>query len=259
MLNIQQKQTNHGPTAPEAGFSLVEVMIAALVMVLLTVNLLALVAYAGMFRLKAKQSNEAGNWIQQDLENVKLKANQFQIAKLMPNPGSNTCPSTYPYTSTSTSYPNGTTSVIVNQVSVGGISFAVGNTLKIGTDSVLHTITGINTNACITFTPALNIPQDSSNSSQQQVWVGGSGSICSATASTTGLAQALSASLDPVVASTKTIAGQSYTLTRTATPKNTAPYQTLAVSYAVAPTTGGGATIQSLQTEVVPNAAFGCP
>ena len=239
MPNIVQKQTNHGPTVPEAGFSLVEVMIAALVMVLLTVNLLALVVYAGMFRLKAKQSSVASTWVQQDLENVKLKANQFQIATLTVDAAA------------------AATSITVNRVSVGGISFSVGNTLKIGTDTVLHTISAISGNS-ITFTPGLNLAQ-SSSSSQNQVWVGGSSSICNASSSTTGLAQALSADLDAVVASTNTISGQSYTLTRTPTPTNTAPYQTLAVSYSVAPTTGGGAAILSSQTEVVPNAAFGCP
>lgn len=240
MLNTTPKKTNQVPAISEAGFSLVEVMVAALVMVLLTVNLLALVAYAGMFRIKAKLASVASAWVQQDLENVKLKANQFQIATLTADAAA------------------AATSITVNQVSTGGISFAVGNTLKIGTDTVLHTISTISGNT-ITFTPTLNVAQSSSNSSQQQIWVGGSGSICSASSSTTGLAQALSANLDPVVTGTQTISGQSYTLTRTVTPKNTAPYQTLAVSYSVTPTTGGGTAILSSQTEVVPNAAFGCP
>jgi prepilin-type N-terminal cleavage/methylation domain-containing protein len=222
----------------DRGFTLVEVMVAALVMTLLVSNLLALVVYAGMFRLKANQSGVARNWIQQDLENVKFNASQFKVAAL------------------SSGAMAGATSVTVDRTSIGSISMATGDTLKIGDDSVFHTISGIS-GTTLSFTPGLSKDQ----SSGAQVWTAGASSspkFCNAGSSTTGLAQALSADLAPVLMSSKTIAGTAYTLSRTATPVNTAPYQTLTLTYSVLPS-GGSDAILSLQTKVVPYAAFGCP
>jgi hypothetical protein len=215
----------------DRGFSLVETMVAALVMILLVV-------YAEMFRLKAKQSSDSRAWIQQDLENVKFKASQFSVASL------------------SSAVPASTTSITVNQTSIGSISLATGDTLKIGTDSVLHTISSIS-GTILSFTPSLGTSQ----SSGAPVWVSGSSAspkFCNASSSATGLAQALLTSLDPVTTSSKTISGVSYVLSRVATPSPTAPYQLLTLAYSVVPTSGRTA-ILSLQTEVMPNAAFGCP
>ncbi|WP_404786207.1 type II secretion system protein J [Altericista sp. CCNU0014] len=222
----------------DRGFTLVEVIVAALVMTLLVSNLLAMVVYAGMFRLKARQSGVSRDWIQQDLENVKFNASQFKIAALSADAAA------------------GATSVTVNRTNVGSISMAPGDTLKIGDDSVFHTISGIS-GTTLSFTPPLNTDQISG----AQVWAAGASSspkFCNATSSTTGLAQALAADLAPVLISSKTISGTSYTLSRTATPVNTAPYQTLTLTYSVLPS-GGGAEVLSLQTKVVPYAAFGCP
>ncbi len=220
------------------GFTLIEVMAAALVMTLLVVNLLALVVYAGMFRLKAKQSSGSRAWMQQDLENVKFTAAQFKLASLA--------------AAATASSP----SITVNRTSIGSVSLATGDTLKIGTDSALYTISSIS-GTTLSFTPALNTSQ----SSGAQVWAAGSSAspkFCNATSSTTGLAQALSTDLAPVVTSSNTMAGVSYILNRTLTVSNSVPYQALIVAYAVAPSSGGSA-IASLQTEVIPNAAFGCP
>jgi prepilin-type N-terminal cleavage/methylation domain-containing protein len=220
------------------GFTLVEIMVAALVMTLLVTNLLGLVVYAAMFRLKARQSSVARAWIQQDLENVKFNAAQFKVANL------------------SADVAVGATSISVNRTSIGGVSIAIGDTLKIGTDSVFHTVSGIS-GTTITFTPAINIAQVS-GVSVLPAGASGTQKFCNATSSTTGLAQALSADLAPVQLSSQTLAGVTYTLNRTVTPINATPYQTLAVAYSVVPS-GGGASILSLQTQVVPNAAFSCP
>lgn len=220
------------------GLTLVEVMVAALVMTLLVGNLLGMVVYAEMFRLKAKQSSDSRSWIQQDIENVKFKASQFSIASL------------------STAANASDTSITVNQTSVGGIALATGDILKIGTNPSLHTLTAIS-GTTLSFTPGLSVNQ----ASCAQVWASGttaSPKLCNATSSTTGLAQVLSASLDPVTTSAKTIGGISYTLNRIATPSNIAPYQRLTVAYSVVPS-GGGTSVLSLQTEVIPYAAFGCP
>ena len=226
----------------EVGFSLVEVMAAALIMTLLVVNLLALVVYAGMFRIKAQQSSKARNWIQQDLETVKFKASQFQFASLSP---------------TTATFAAGASSITVNQISIGSISLVPGDSIKIGTDSTPHTISGISS-PTLSFSP----PLGTSQSSSAPVWVSGGAStapkLCNAASGSTGLAQALASSLDPVVTSTQPIAGVSYTLNRVTTPSATAPYQMLTVAYSVAPTSGG-TPILSLQTQVMPYAAFGCP
>lgn len=220
------------------GFTLTEVMVGALIMVILTVNLQAMVVYAGMFRLKAKNSSDSRAWVQQDLENVQFDASQFSFASL----------------TAAASASSG--SISVNRTSLGGITLAVGDNLKIGTDPRLHRVSTVGSTT-VSFTPSLSVSQPSG----AQVVVLGSSSakkLCNATTSAQSLATAFAADLDPVINSSKQLGGVPYTLTRTATLVNTAPYQILKLSYSIAPS-AGGMSIMSLQTEVFPNAALNCP
>ena len=220
------------------GFTWAEVMVSGLIMVLLTINFQAMVVYSGMFRLKAKNASNNRSWIQQDLENVQFTASQFTVASLTTNAVANSA------------------SIDLNRTSVGGIALAIGDRLTIGTDPNLYTISSMSGTA-ISFTPNLKTAQPSGS----PVLVLGSSSaakLCNATLSNKGLAQALASDLSPVLDSSKVLSGVPYTLTRTATVVDIAPYQILRLSYSVAPS-AGGMPIMSLQTEVIPNASFSCP
>ncbi len=52
--------------------------------------------------------------------------------------------------------------------------------------------------------------------------------------------------------------GKTYTFRRISTPRNTAPYAVLTLTYTVTPTSGGS-SVASLYTEVIPDGAFQCP
>jgi hypothetical protein len=56
---------------------------------------------------------------------------------------------------------------------------------------------------------------------------------------------------------TKTIAGKTYTLSRTPIVRNSSPYEVLQFTYNVAE--GTNPAIATFNTEVIPNAAFQCP
>jgi hypothetical protein len=223
---------------PSQGFTLAEVMVGASIIILLVVNLQAMVVYAAMFRLKAKHSSDSRAWIQQDLENAQFKASQFSFASLTAAAAASSG------------------SISVNRTSLGGITLAAGDNLTIGTDPRLHKVSTVGSTT-VSFTPSLSVSQPIG----AQVSVLGSSSakkLCNATASSTSLAQALTADLDPVINSSKELDGVPYTLTRTATVVDTAPYQILQLSYSIAPS-AGGISIMSLQTEVFSNDALSCP
>lgn len=53
-------------------------------------------------------------------------------------------------------------------------------------------------------------------------------------------------------------AGKTFTFRRVSTPRNTAPYTVLTLTYTVTPTSGGS-FVASFYTEIIPDAAFQCP
>jgi prepilin-type N-terminal cleavage/methylation domain-containing protein len=82
-------------------------------------------------------------------------------------------------------------------------------------------------------------------------------SACNATAVADGYGQLLASSLS-ASASSITLNDRSYTVTRTLTPVNAAPYDRLAVTYTFTAQARTSDTI-TMTTEIIPNVAFDCP
>lgn len=83
-------------------------------------------------------------------------------------------------------------------------------------------------------------------------------SKCNATSDAGGFGKYLQDNL-PALSNggTKSITGKSYTLTRTPTVRNVAPYNVLQLTYSVAQ--GSNPTVATINTEVIPDAAYRCP
>jgi prepilin-type N-terminal cleavage/methylation domain-containing protein len=123
----------------EQGFTLVEVLVAILIATTFTLVTMQAVVIAAIFRTRAQQSAEATAWIQQDLEDVKHKAAEFQ------------------HTSLAAAAMVGANSI--NVATVDG--FAVNDTLRVGSDPGSYKINNINGNT-LSLEPNLGTaqPQD---------------------------------------------------------------------------------------------------
>lgn len=65
------------PTQGNQGFTLTEVLVAILITSVFVATAMQAVVIAAVMRVKAKQYAEATTWIQQDLEDVKFQASQY--------------------------------------------------------------------------------------------------------------------------------------------------------------------------------------
>jgi prepilin-type N-terminal cleavage/methylation domain-containing protein len=239
-------------TKQAQGFTLTEVLVAILIVVVFAGIAMQAMVVAVAFKVKARQFSEATNWIQQDLENVKQQAQVL---------GSTTL--------TSATLSNGSSLAVSSTT-----GFANGNVLQVSTiTSNLYTISGTPSSTSISVTPALPaIPQPAdtivSVVAKDNTTIPRD-TLCYATASTNGFGDLLSDNLPAVPSEpnnsstpnsgTKTITGQTFTLTRIATPGTTAPYNVLQVTYTVARSTTPTIAIATLNTEVIPDAALQCP
>lgn len=219
----------------EQGFTLIEVLVAILITsVFIGVAMQAMVM-AAVFKVRARQFAEATTWIQEDLENVRREANNLQYTTLRVATSS--------------------TDTVLQVASIDG--FQAGNTLIVGTDSTNKTIatSGVNTSArTITLT-----------STVRTNWPIGTVVVattkCNRPSGTinAGFAKHFQDNLPTIINSgVKPITGKAYTLTRTATVRNTAPFDVLNLTYSVAPQSGGN-PIATMDTEVIPDASFHCP
>lgn len=226
----------------EQGFTLVEVLVAILIVTTFTLVALQAVVIAAVFKTRAKQIAEATTWIQQDLDNVKNQAAQV------------------PYTSTTLTTPAVTNQRTFILTSVNGLR--VGDALRIGTDSTSNVIASINT-------VASSITLDADLGTAQVI----SAAViarCNAIATTQGFAAYLNANLPALTVNnpntgTPKILGKDYTLTRSGpagsavpTVRNAPPFEVLEIVYSVTPQ-GGGSAVATINTEVIPDAAFQCP
>ncbi len=226
----------------EQGFTLVEVLVAILIATLFVSAAMQTMVIAAIFKAKAQEYAEATTWIQEDLENIRYQAANFQYTSLSANANSGDS--------------------LINVTSVNDL--AASDNLKVGTDSGTYTIaTGGITGNSLTITSSLGTTQ-----SQGAVVVGIT--RCNSGLDT-GFADGLrdkiigsnqtetTTSVD--VSKTSNLTGKTFTLSRTATVSrisNTAPYSVLQVSYKVLPTSGGS-SVANFYTEVIPNAALQCP
>lgn len=233
----------------EQGFTLVEVLVAILITVLFVGVAMQAMVIAALFRVNAQEYSEATTWIQEDLEEVKYKAANFQ----------------FPQTTLTVNAAQGASSINVasNTTSTanGGTLFAANRTLKVGLDSTNYKISAVSGNT-LTITPTLGTPQ-SENAAVVAT------TMCTA-AQTAGLADALrniitdptgntdlnttTNTVDFTITSSRT--NKSFRMRRTTTLSNAILLQ---VSYEVSPTSNPLKIIAKLDTEVIPNAAFQCP
>jgi prepilin-type N-terminal cleavage/methylation domain-containing protein len=227
----------------EQGFTLIEVLIAILITTLFITIAMQAMVIAAVFKARAKQFAEATTWIQQDLEGVRQQAAIVGYTTLSAAP---------------------TTSGSSSSLSVSSTTgFAATNRVQIGTISTdYYTISSISGNT-ITVTPALTTAQISATPAGTTVSVLATGStdttLCYASAQNNGLGNLLSSNMPTLNSSnnTKTIADKTYTLSRTTTVRNVAPYEVLQITYSAAQ--GTNSPIATLNSEVIPNAAFQCP
>jgi len=225
----------------DQGFTLVEVLVAILITTLFVGVAMQSMVIAAVFKARAKQYTEATNWIQEDLENVKIQATLPLPLTTLANE----------LDATPGSYETTDTAIVVASTN----RFEVGDQLKVGTDSTNNVIQNINSGtSTITLTAVLGSTPLSGDAVEIIESV-----RCGATTSTTGFGDYLNDNLPALSFSgTKPILNKNYTLTRTATVKNVAPYEVLELSYSVAPQ-GGGSAIATTNNEVIPDAAFQCP
>lgn len=225
----------------EQGFTLVEVLVAILITTLFVSVAMQSMVIAAIFKARAQEFSEATTWIQEDLENIKYQAANFQYTSLSANAASG--------------------ALLINVTSVDDL--APTNSLKVGSDSGNYTIAngGIIGNA-LTIAPGLGTAQ-----LQGAVVVGTT--RCNASSIDTGFADGLR---DKIIGSNQTGAtklnniiktsnrtGQAFTLERTTIISSASynAYNVLQVSYNVLSNSGN--TVAKFYTEVIPNAAFQCP
>jgi prepilin-type N-terminal cleavage/methylation domain-containing protein len=120
----------------EQGFTLVEVLIAILITTIFISIAMQAMVIAAVFKVRARQVAEATTWIQEDLENVRFQAGKLRYTQLTINPII------------------GATSLSLSSVT----GFAVGDTLRVGTDSTNYTISAIDQNTkTITISSGLSL------------------------------------------------------------------------------------------------------
>lgn len=226
----------------EQGFTLVEVMISILIVSMFVAVSLQSMVFAAYFKARAKGFNQAKIWIQEDLENLRYQASQLQNTSLRTDadPGA----------------------TVLQVVSIKG--FEPGDSLLIGTGSTSETIAveGVDAaNRTIRLSSGLTTAQ----SARAHVVAT---TKCNAGSTDTGFADHLQDNLTALSqgnanSTTKTFLrdethpeDKTYTLTRTPTVRNVAPYEVLQLTYSV---TRGGDPAMTIYTEVTPDAVFQCP
>lgn len=81
---------------PDSGFSLLEVLVAILIVTFFTTVAMQMVIVSTAFRARAKEYATAANLIQQDLENIRSIANQYEFPTISATPSPTPSPSDSP-------------------------------------------------------------------------------------------------------------------------------------------------------------------
>jgi len=222
------------PQKSQQGFTLLEVLVAIIVITaFINVALMGLVT-AALFKSKAKAYSNGITWIQADLEAVRDKA--ANLSTLSANAAAQQ-------------------KEVVLESAVG---LANNDQVRIGTDSTTYTIQSISGNS-LTLTANLAIAQ-SANAGVTAV------SKCTATSANAGFAYYLQQDLQQGLPSspfTKYIGGKAYTVTRSSEVKSspftaTPRYEVLALSYTVTPQSNSNVKVASIYAEVIPSAFYQC-
>ena len=225
----------------QQGFTLLEVLVAIVVITaFVNVALMGLVT-AALFKSKAKAYSNGITWIQADLEAVRDKAANL------------------PYLSYSLSANASAAQRIVALTSASGL--ASNDQVKIGTDTTTYTIQSISGNS-LTLTADL-VTAQSANASVTAV---PAVSKCTPASTNDGFAYYLQQDLQQGLPSspfTKYIGGKAYTVTRSSEVKSspftdTPRYEVLGLSYTVTPQSNSNVKVASIYAEIIPSAFYQC-
>lgn len=249
---------------PDSGFSLLEVLVAIVVVTFFTAVAMQMVVISAAFKAKAKVYTTATNLIQKDLENIRNLANQYKFPKLssVPSAGAN-------------SITLSSTQGLLNGEKIQFQGTADEYTLSIS-------------GATTTISPVLNkVPPDDTTTSPTTRATTVSNTSCSATSANSdkGLANKFMTSTSVVATvsnSATTISGVAYkpvvganpfTIPNTQTKLwlmrndsydftgSVAPYDVLRVNYVVVKGNNSSPSsniIAKLSSEVIPYASFQC-
>lgn len=215
--------------AQPSGFTLIEVMVAILILSMFIGIAMTSFSLSALLKVRARVNTEATNWIQQDLEAVRSSTSQIN------------------YTLALNSLAGADTLTLT---SVTGL--AANERVTVGRGVTQYTISSVNASAR---TIRLNAALPGAQAAGTTVY---NVSKCTATTAANGYANIVLNNLPTLPnGGSRTIAGKSYTLTRSATVAAAAPFEVLQLNYSVQ-RTGATTPIVSMFTEVIPNVAFLC-
>jgi Tfp pilus assembly protein PilE len=234
----------------EQGFTLVEVLVGTLIIMLFVVTGMQSFVSAVALKSKAKVVSNASAWIQENMQAVSSKAYSTDATAGVP----------YTATTLSAAVSTGATTITVTATT----GFRVGDAVLVGSDSVSNVVSEIGPSS----SPSLSANQIRLSSSLATAQSSGGSVIarCRAEATTAGYAAYLNSNLPAITTETtsansnigtKAIFNKTYTLTRSVGVRNSSPYQIAQMTYTV--TDSSGAEVSKMSTEVIPNAYFQCP
>jgi prepilin-type N-terminal cleavage/methylation domain-containing protein len=221
------------------GFSLLEVVVSLLVMVIVSAGVMSAIVYGAALRSTASSYNGAMGWVQEQYSQVQSLSTSWNYAQLQLYTGS--------------------TLKLVN-CPAGNCSQLVDNDLILVSGRPdqafrVSALTSTSDGSTFTVSPPLTLTSGTRLGFSPL-------KFCSASSSTDAMAgqfnQALLPSA-PLPTDLKTFGGRRYYLERTTSVTSVAPYYLLELTYQVHPENTPTTTVASLYTEVIPNAALHCP
>ncbi|BCX11751.1 MAG: prepilin-type N-terminal cleavage/methylation domain-containing protein [Thermosynechococcus sp.] len=246
------------------GFTLAEVLASILIVSLFTLAAMQAIVVAAFFQANARKFAEASNWIQDDLENIKIVAYdlcqaKFVQRKLATAANDNATTLTLALIQPGESdydqaMPPEYRSEGACAVSSPTDGLRVGDRILIGSDSGTRKITAI-AGDTITVTPAVQGYRGAGTRVYARCRIQPN--------ETDGIDGGFAAYLQTLLPllnssnNSRPILNDTFTLTRTPTIRPQAPFQTLELAYSVRDSQNR--TVAQLSTEVVPNAFFRCP
>lgn len=247
------------------GFTLGEVLASILVIGLFTLAAMQAIVVAAFFQADARKFAEASNWIQDDLENIKIVAydlcqTQYAQRKLATSaqPSDTTLTlalispgeSDYDQAMPPEYRPRGAC-----EVTSATAGFRVGDRVLIGSDAGTRRIVSISTPNTITLDSPVGVYRGVGTRVYARCRIQPN--------ETNGIDGGFGAYLQTLIPpmnssnNSRPIVNETYTMTRTLTTRAQAPFQTLELAYAVR--NSRNRIVAQLSTEVVPNAFFRCP
>ena len=240
---------------PDAGFSLLEVVVALVMIFFFTNVALEMFVLSSIFKKKATQYTTAISLIQQDMEKIKSAADQYSFPKATAAAALNattvTLDSTNGLAATNTVlFSNDSNSYTISSIS--------GNTITIGS--------GLKT-AVPTSTSAFNSTScnlTSSNSSSSGIATYFMNSLPTTATGIGATAYTVGGTIYYAVGTPTPVKGQYYWLLRNQIVSTDAPYNVLKLKYVVQPGTSTAptttaTTLATAYTEVMPYASLQCP